>query len=194
MKVYIGPYPKWFGPYHFMDFFSWILPKRIRDNIADRLPMFPFMLLNKLSKEREIKVKLHPYDTWDLNTTLSYIIVPLLKQLKETKHGFPVVITEYQDPCGDNKTWLEENEMAWVEILNKMIWAFEQASEDWEEQYHTGQADYKLVKENQSDDHYIIEKGPKHTLCVDQEGIKAHREKMQEGFELFGKYYKDLWD
>jgi hypothetical protein len=51
---------------------------------------------------------IHPWDTWSMDHTLSYIIVPMLEQLKATKHGYPSDLTEER----------------WDEILDEMIWAF----------------------------------------------------------------------
>ena len=53
------------------------------------------------------QIVIHPWDTWDMDYTLSYIITPMLEQLKETKHGYPSNLT------------LER----WNEILDEMIWA-----------------------------------------------------------------------
>jgi hypothetical protein len=36
--------------------------------------------------------------------------------------------------------------------------------------------------------------GPKHTYQCDYDGIRAVEERMQNGFRLFGKYYRNLWD
>ena len=41
--------------------------------------------------ERDKDIVIHPYDTWSMDHTLALIIVPMLKQLKETKHGAPNV-------------------------------------------------------------------------------------------------------
>jgi hypothetical protein len=44
------------------------------------------------SKKKRIEiVKIHPRDTWNMDHTLSLIILPMLKQLKATKHGAPHV-------------------------------------------------------------------------------------------------------
>jgi len=39
-------------------------------------------------------ILLDPYDTWNMDHTLALIIVPMLKQLKATKHGAPCVDDE----------------------------------------------------------------------------------------------------
>ena len=46
------------------------------------------------SGKRTEFVKLHKYDSWNADHTLALIILPLLKQLKETKHGAPHVDDE----------------------------------------------------------------------------------------------------
>jgi len=43
-------------------------------------------------------------------------------------------------------------------------------------------------------DHSTMEDGPNHTLVTDYDGIRKHEERMQKGFDLFAKYYKNLWD
>jgi len=96
-------------------------------------------------KNRAKHVEIEPHDTWNMDRTLALIIHPMLVQLKETTHGYPVDLTEQE----------------WDDILDKMIWAFEQKNrDDWE----------------------------------DDKGIKAHQERMTNGFKLFGKYFESLWD
>lgn len=54
------------------------------------------------------QIVIHSWDTWSMDHTLSYIIVPMLEQLKATKNGYPSDLTEER----------------WDEILDEMIWAF----------------------------------------------------------------------
>ena len=63
--------------------------------------------------ERKIDVQLDKFDTWNMDDTLAHIILPMLKQLKETKHGSHIVDDEdvpeelrttsntYQDHAGN---------------------------------------------------------------------------------------------
>ena len=44
------------------------------------------------------------------------------------------------------------------------------------------EATYQMVDKN-PDEHWY-----------DVEGHQLHEERMREGFELFGKYYRNLWD
>lgn len=55
------------------------------------------------------QIVIHPWDTWSVDVTLSYVIVPLLTKLKETTHSYP-----------SNLGSMDE----WHEILDEMIWAF----------------------------------------------------------------------
>ena len=66
MKIKIGPYPE-YRWYHYY--------------------------LHKLGIKNETKISVHidNFDTWSMDYTLSYIIEPMLKQLKVTKHGAPYV-------------------------------------------------------------------------------------------------------
>ena len=105
------------------------------------------------SPEQRVKVKIHKYDTWSMDQTLAPIILPMLVQLKATQHGHPANLTEKK----------------WDDILDEMIWAFEQkCRDDWMRDY-----DYNKW---------------------DSDGATAHQKRMTNGFKLFGKYYENLWD
>jgi hypothetical protein len=76
-----------------------------------------------------------------------------------------------------------------------MIWAFEQcAKEDTgDDQFYSGEVDWTFEKEE--DGKYSrMEYGPNHTFKIDEEGKKAHYERIKNGHRLFGKYYFSLWD
>jgi hypothetical protein len=100
-----------------------------------------------------------------MDSTLAMIIHPMLVQLKETTHGYPSELTEER----------------WNEILDEMIWAFEQKNkDDWQDNY------YGPYKENLNI--------PGHFEWVDHDGMRKHQERMTAGFKLFGEWYEALWD
>ena len=92
----------------------------------------------KGSGRRKIDVQIDGFDTWSLDHTLANIIYPALLQLKATKHGVPSEIVS--DVGGEDyvsqesfdfykETHQESWEIAakrWDDILDKMIWSFEQ--------------------------------------------------------------------
>lgn len=139
------------------------------------------------TKDREIKVKIHDYDYWNADNTLAYIIVPVLQKLSDNIHSYPHAFEVSDDEDGS------KGSKAWKKTLKKMIWAFTQCTIEWEDQYHTGVIDFVFVKENKGN-LSRLEHGPNHTSKIDYKGMEKHEKKMQEGFDLFAKYYLNLWD
>jgi len=140
-------------------------------------------------------VKIDRWDTWSMDYTLSFIVVPMLKQLKETKHGSPLVDDEDTPeelrstaaPAKENDWDIDENHFKrWDWVLNEMIWAFEQnLSYDSEEKFfNDAEWDPKEKDFNKN----------LHKIKIDQVGLKAHQDRKANGFRLFGKYYQGLWD
>lgn len=151
MRVKIGPYPKW----------------RWYDN----------WLYNFLGKEKKqsIEVQIDPWDTWSMDHTLAYIALPMLKQLKKTKHGAPDVDDQdvpenlrkaNADPK-DNEWDVDSNwHKRWDWVMDEMIYSF----------------DCKINK----DEVYM--------RFNDRSKMEAEQQRISNGFRLFGKYYEALWD
>ena len=120
------------------------------------------------------QITIHNWDTWSMDHTLSYIIVPMLIQLKETKHGSPNVDNDdVPEELRMPDRWYEENYSIngetdeqffnrWDWVLDEMIWAFTYKRDNFD----------SLLDEN-------------------REEAQA---RMTNGFRLFGKYYESLWD
>jgi hypothetical protein len=203
MRVYIGPYKNWIGPYQISDKIPFISEDK-RHEIGEWLSK---TWVNNVCEwfysknERNIKVRIDKYDTWNMDNTLALIILPMLKQLKSTKHGSPSVDNEdlpehmrHGDPEGyDN--WVHYK---WEWVLNEMIWAFEQELDDeWEDQFVHGEPDVEwiIVSGKEEDDSAMYEMKQKNpNYWVDREGIKEYNDRINNGFRLFGKYYRGLWD
>jgi len=238
MKVYIGPYKNWFGPYQlaekmlfWMDkdkdervhnFGEWlahgsvepepefrtgmdILSRKERPNTL----LYRFLLWIESRRKRKIKIRIDPYDTWGMDTTLSMIILPMLKQLHATKHGAPLVDDD-DVPENLRSTTAEprENEwdtdsnhfVRWDWVMDEMIWTFTQLhpDTDWEAQYRSGEYDLHSVPCEWDKDGkptlYEMKDGPNHTAKIDYDGMKAHQDRINNGLRLFGRYYQGLWD
>ena len=83
--------------------------------------------------------------------------------------------------------------------MDEMIWAFEQLTIDWEEQFHSGVHDTVWVPSKELDAKgkpvtYQMKKGPKDTWKWDKKGWTKHSARIDNGLRLFGKYYRALWD
>lgn len=171
--------------------------------------------IGKYPKKGERKVKIHidKFDTWGMDTTLSMIIVPMLHQLKKTKHGYPYTDPEDVPHIGEGKReneydFDENAEARWDWILDEMIWAHEQViDENAEDQFHSGKIDIVWVPVEEEEDatvvrkgkkkkpkFYEMEHGPNHTHKWDKEAWEKWDARKRNGLKLFGKYYQNLWD
>lgn len=152
-------------------------------------------------------VKIDKWDTWNMDSTLAKIILPMLKQLKESKHGAPFTYDE-DVPEELRSTSASPKENAWDTddnhfkrwdwIMNEMIWTFEQLNSDWESQFSSGEADFqeKPIEwdENGKPTLYSLLESPTSTYKFDSEGYEKCTERITNGLRLFGKYYRGLWD
>lgn len=191
MKVKIGPYKNWFGPYQLAEsilfwknkyddeivhkFGQWLAGDSDRED-DDRMVrkdekkslLYKFLLWVDSKKSRTVKIRIDKYDVWNMDRTLALIVLPMLKKLKETKHGSAVVDLEdvpehlrcYTTEDYDAQStfdFYKEHQVEegkydiharWDWVLNEMIWAFEQHQPDcdWESQYYTGESDWRWKK------------------------------------------------
>ena len=199
MKIYIGKYRNWFGPFQLVRTFFWFLSEDNQEKLADKIPSGPFEWVDKF-KKRKIKIHIDDYDVWNMDQTLAYIIVPMLKMIKEDKQGAPYVDDEdVPDELKSTAALPKENDYdtdsnhfkRWDWVVGEMLWAFEQKLEDWEEQFYSGEPD--IVWKDVGNGIKEMGSGPKDTFKVDFEGMNKHHDRMKNGFRLFGKYYESLW-
>lgn len=135
--------------------------------------------------ERKIKVRIDPCDTWSMDHTLAHIVLPMLKQLRDTQVGSPMVDDEdvphlpkkllasqeamqydlFASEEQDELSWAQYGER-WQWVLDEMIYAF----------------DCKVNK----DEVYMWD--------MTREEMEQEQKRISTGFRLFGKYYEGLWD
>ena len=239
MKVKIGPYKNWFGPYQLAEKLMFWVPKEKDEHgfehTADRVHKFgewlahgsiepeaevgevrkwgddrPVTWLARFlswihsKKEQKIEVRIDPWDTWSMDHTLAHIVLPMLKQLKATKHGAPFVDNE-DVPKELQMTLSDELEYKtngstddkfferWNWVMDEMIFAFEEHNkDDGDSQFYSGEHDIRWKK--LQDGNSEVVRGPKDTFKVDKVGLEAYNNRKANGFRLFGKYYQNLWD
>ena len=210
MKVYIGDYPNRLicrvhtrymnRKYGYVD---WPEPEQqtrfqrslelFEDAVQSVYNVFNWIWYDR--RKQKVKIRIDRQDTWSMDHTLAPIILPMLVQLKETKHGAPNVdpkdvpkelrpTTKWKKAYEGDGTTDPKFFERWDWILDEMIWAFEQKNRDhWEDDYYGP----------------YIESEDKRELFgrfewIDDEGRQKHQERMTNGFKLFGKYYENLWD
>ena len=139
-----------------------------------------FEFINDWQEQRRVSVKIDPWDTWSMDHTLAEIVLPMLVQLKQTKHGAPVV--DQEDVPENLRAGKLELELyakngttdalffkRWDWVLDEMIYAF-----------HT---------KVEGDEVYM-----RFDPDTQREEMLAEQERISNGFRLFGKYYEALWD
>ena len=186
MKVYISNYRNhWVSPYKIAEWLCWwreieyTEPWVVRFEKIMNPPCQALKTVLDVVHPYNSYVKIDRWDTWSMDYTLGLIILPMLKQLKADKHGHPGDLTEKQ----------------WDVIMDKMIWSFEQVVEFYPD------SQFWLVKPELDWDAVceVNENGLrgfkwKQEGKLDKRGYTKHHKKIDEGLELFGKYYRALWD
>ena len=125
-------------------------------------------------KNRAERIEIEPFDTWSMDYTLAMIVLPMLNQLKETKHGAPYVDP---DDCPKDLRPKEQDEHGtddthfarWDWALDEMIYAF----------------DCKANK----DEVYM-----RFDIKTERDAMEKEQKRISNGFRLFVKYYENLWD
>src|SRR6056300_596054 len=176
-----------------------------REQAEDIIQSIYNFTINLFLDRRVQKIKIHidRWDTWSMDHTLAYIVLPMLKQLKERKHGAPHVdpkdVPKELQPKKQTKKQKDNGETdsthfeRWDWVLDEMIFAFDSKVNDgWEDQFETGTSDLQWKK--LEDGNYQMVEGPEHTRVYDWEARKVYEERISNGFKLFGKYYNNLWD
>ena len=172
MKVKIGKYHSWIGPYQIAEMLCF-WAKNTKDEYGmKRKPDFVHNFgtwlaenkdgsdstLNKVcnwiesKRHRQMYVVIDKYDTWSMDHTLSHIITPMLVQLQLTKHGAPFVADEdvpnnlksTSAPPLENDWDTDENHfLRWDWVLNEMIFAFTAKRDGtWQDKYSSGEHDF----------------------------------------------------
>ena len=241
MKVKIGTYTNWFGPYRLAEllcfwvkdvkdesgmkskpdwvhnFGEWLTYGEVEpepevgeitswawDSKRKHTLLSRFLSWIHSKQKRTIKVQIDPWDTWSMDHTLAYIVLPMLKQLNKKKHGAPFVddkdvpaeLRSTNAPPKENDWDTDDNHFKrWDWVMGEMIFAFETKAgslEDWEYQFHTGVRDIQWKKLEGG--HSEMIKGSNDTSKYDLKGAKAYQKRITNGFRLFGKYFESLWD
>lgn len=185
MKVYIGPYKKYYGPYQVTDFLArWFkLSDERHDALIAWLEKYtPLTMICKWfeNRERVIKVKIHDYDTWNADGTLALIILPVLKRVKELKQGTPCeMFCEEYFQISSSEEYFNEGSFG---PLHVRISALEQeAIQRWNDTLDKMILSFSRVLDDANGE------------PTDIHELKKYWAEIDEGLLLFGKHYRNLW-
>jgi hypothetical protein len=207
MKIYIGPYRDWYGPYQIADLLRYIGFSEERcDRVGKWLNntrLLEFCEWVHSKRKRTVKIKIDDYDAWGVDHTLALIVVPLLKRLKEKKQGAPHVddedvpdrlkstnappLTEEEKNYGSpDANWFHR----WEWILDEVIWSFNQILDEESELQFSKDKD----PSKPSNEPGLSFRESMNRMDFDIEAYKAHQDRIQNGMCLFGKYLRGMWD
>jgi hypothetical protein len=224
MRVKIGPYPTWWGPYQIAealcfwakpqtdehgfkskpdwvhDFGTWLAENR--DGSDSWFLKTCQWIQDK--RKRHIYVKIDNYDVWGADHTLSLIALPLLEKLKEHKHGSPCVDDEdVPAGLGLRSTEAPPKETDWDTDENfhdRWEWVLDEII--WaHRQEALGDPDAEACwTHDVPDANWPFPSGKTSiermigNIKCDDVALAKFNARKQNGFRLFGKYYQSLWD
>jgi len=235
MKISIGPYKYFVGPYQIAealcfwssyrdeygiksypdwvhDFGTWLSGGKDRDSLLMKACTWI-----ESKRHRKVKIHIDNYDTWNMCDTVSLVVLPMLKQLKEQKQGSPLVdlddvpehlryteteeydaqmTFEFYDECKTKNITVNcDVHIRWEWVLDEMIWTFEQLQPDydWESQYTIVPCEIDLDDYPEDEGKIAIPLRWKVKGEYDWAGMKLHEARIGNGLRLFGKYYQGLW-
>lgn len=241
MKVKIGKYPSFLGPYQLAEkicFWARTNPKTLDKpdyvhkfgeflaygsvepepevgdivGLEERKPTRLHRLLMWLDgrKQRRIKIQLDPWDSWSADHTLALIIAPVLRQLRDTKHGSPWVddadvperlrstsappLSEEERNAGGIDELFHDR---WNWVMNEMIWAFEQVTnEERESQFYSDEELSMAFQKMDNGNYRLVDCSQEDPVTYqDRKALQAaYEERIQRGINFFAKYYNSLWD
>jgi len=217
MKVIIGPYKSWIGPYQIANALCfWAKPDKDEHGFEGKPEWVHNFgtwlaenadgsdsLLTKVcqwiesKRSRHIYVRIDRYDTWSLDHTLALITLPMLKQLHASKQGAPKVDDEdVPEPIRSTAPGARDRcEEEWDTDEHFFTrWDYVLGEMIWAFEQHNSD-----TAEDQFYDHGEKIAGENlmdsiNRMKVDREGLAAHHKRKSNGFRLFGKYYEALWD
>jgi hypothetical protein len=191
MRVRIGKYKNWCGPYQIAALLKHfgVSEDKCHDigEVLSNTWLYDICEWVDSKRKRKIDVRIDHYDTWSMDHTLSLIILPMLKQIRDSKHGSPYVDDEdvpkelrlsrkwkkifnesYSSEYTEEQKEIASNKFhaRWAWVLDEMIWAFEQIATD-----------------NDGLD-----------ISIKKSEYKKFQARIDNGTRLFGKYYRCLWD
>lgn len=144
--------------------------------------------IEKLSKYKRQRIERGFDDTelWNLDFTLAKFALPRLVEFRKFVNGYPPEFEKFED---------------WTAIIDKMIFAFDHIvneadySDERDKKFGVDWINYTEMKKLPNGDYELV-----HGKGYDEERMKRYREdeqeeraKIQEGLDLFGKYFQNLW-
>jgi hypothetical protein len=120
-------------------------------------------------------IEIHKYDSWNAFETIAKVAYPILVQLKATKQGYALVSAEDAPGIALKPSEVEGgySEARWDYVLDEIIWTMKELAQN-----EPSAPSYDTMNSNLN---WL-------------EDLKVYNTRIQKGCELFGKYFRNLWD
>ena len=137
-------------------------------------------------KKQRIERGFDDTELWCLDRTIAKYALPRLVEFKKVVNGYP-------PEC--------ENFMDWVSIIDKMIYSLdhvanhEKYDDELDEKFGVDWDGYFEMKKLPNGDYEIVhgKNYNEETMAAYREAKEKEKDRIQEGLELFGKYFSHLW-
>jgi hypothetical protein len=217
MKIFLGPYTNWIGPYQIAEFLCfWAKPVEDEHGIPRRPEWVhefgTWLAENKhgedswltrtcqwmQSRKKRIEyVHIDKYDVWSMDSTLALIILPMLQKLKTQKHGYGWVDNkdvpkDYRSTVKGARTGLKQYD--WDHNAEvRYAWMLEELIWTFSQLADEDDGESQFYDHTESSKEKDFNKSLQ-KLKVDHVGLEAHHKRIENGLRLFGKYFRTLWD
>ena len=160
----------------------------------------------RAGKIKTCKVEVGHGDDWSADWTIATIAAPLLKKVKENKHGAPydneedvpeslrpLVDADKDDP---NHPWEDENFFKrWDYILDEIIFAMEEIASDNanEPSPYTKKGEMVFGEIDEKTGTGVVTFEGYEETEESRKAYTDYRNRIKNGCRLFGVYFTDLW-
>ena len=170
------------------------------------------MSMNKRQRKKLTKRKLRklnmPYFTscerWNLFHTFSVYIAAGLKDFLSHKiYGMPQEFSDVEEEIEEQSKGM----ILWRGTIEKMLWSFEQIRDDYPDspskKFHDKQfrslmnkgiMPFEIAEEPDENGLHAFKFNGEETPQEIWDEDKIYHQKIQEGIDLFAKYFRNLWD
>lgn len=217
MKVFLGKYRSWIGPYQIAsalcfwarpvkdelgmdsepewvhDFGTWLA----EDRNGEDSWLCKFCNWVQEHKKRTEWVHIDNYDVWSMDHTLALIIHPMLIRLKTQKHGYGFV--DNQDVPREMRSTAPgarrglKNKYDWDNYAEvRYEWMLNELIWTFEQLIDDNDGESQFYDHTESSKEKDFNRSMQ-KLKVDRAGLEAHHKRIENGLRLFGKYFRTLW-
>ena len=140
-------------------------------------------------------------ESFDFHSHCAKWSLPRLKQMRNNLNGYPISFMEEADDLNTTNqlyfdfikdvSVVKTGSQRWEEVLDKIIWSMENHDNEPDPIYPENYDHRQLVVS--ADEHSIGYK-PADERRIDWTPCEEHNKRVQEGFDLFGRYFLTLWD